>query len=97
MAKFRRGNSGGAGGNAMAAAASKLRAALLRCITEEDFEELGRELVKAAKKQMKSGDVRAFDALADRAIGKPAQTVEHEAGESIVELLEALAAAREEK
>lgn len=64
--RFGRGNAGGPG-NPHAAAVARLRAAMLETVTPEDFAEIARVLVRAAK----GGDLAAAQFLFDRALGKP--------------------------
>ena len=56
-------------GNPHAAQVSKLRAALLSSVSEEDMREVIAKLVELAK----SGDTRAIRELLDRVLGRPVE------------------------
>ena len=79
--RFVSGNRGGPG-NPLAGKISKLRAALVAAVTEDDIHEITRTLIATAK----GGDVRAVKKLLDRTIGCPIET-------DLIERLEALEAA----
>lgn len=79
--RFTPGNRGGPG-NPLAGKISKLRAALVAAVTEEDIREIAQALIATAK----GGDVRAVKELLDRTIGRPVET-------DLIERLESLEAA----
>ncbi len=76
--RFRQGNAGGPG-NPLAGKISKLRAALVAAVNEEDIREIAHALIETAK----GGDVRAVKELLDRTIGRPVET-------DLIERLESL-------
>tara|TARA_E500000318_G_scaffold93927_1_gene93187 strand:+ start:961 stop:1281 length:321 start_codon:yes stop_codon:yes gene_type:complete len=76
--RFAPGNRGGPG-NPLAGKISKLRAALVAAVTEDDIHEIARSLIATAK----GGDVRAVKELLDRTIGRPVET-------DLIERLESL-------
>lgn len=78
--RFTSGNRGGPG-NPLAGKISKLRAALVAAVTEDDIHEIARSLIATAK----GGDVRAVKELLDRTIGRPVET-------DLIERLEAMEA-----
>ena len=69
--QFLRGHKFAVGGDPTAAAASKLRQALLDAVTEEDVREVWRALTDAAK----GGDVAAIKVWLDRLYGRAVQPV----------------------
>jgi hypothetical protein len=69
--RFAKGNPGGPGDQA-GPMANKFRCLLLFCVQEEDFKEVMRRLVAAAK----AGESWAIKELLDRIIGKPKQQVD---------------------
>lgn len=72
-----------------------LRKAFEECVTPNDFKRIAKKLLIAAEAGLDAGEVRAAAELLDRLLGKATQHVDVEAGESVKNLLEALAAARE--
>ena len=79
--RFTQGNVGGPG-NPLAGKISKLRAALVNAVSEEDINSIAHSLIAAAR----NGDIRAVKELLDRTIGRPVET-------DLIERLEALEAA----
>jgi hypothetical protein len=80
------------GGNSLAGQRQALLAALMRCAKPADFERVGRKLLAAAERGLDAGDVAAVRELFDRMLGKAAQPVEVEAGESLADVLKRIAA-----
>lgn len=76
--RFALGNKGGPG-NPYASAVGKLRAALLRAVSEKDLAAVARALVDKAK----AGDLAAIRELLDRILGRPIEA-------DLLERLEAL-------
>ena len=69
--RFVKGYRGGPG-NPFGDKVEQLRTALLRCMTPEDFEKLGRKLLEKAQ----TGDIGAIKELLDRVFGKSAQSMQ---------------------
>ena len=64
--RFTQGNAGGPG-NPLAGKISKLRAALIAAVTEEDVRDIASALITTAK----GGDIRAIKELLDLTLGRP--------------------------
>jgi hypothetical protein len=84
---FADGHAGGPG-NPRARSTSRIRAAMMKAVTDADVEEIVRKLVALAK----SGDVPATRELFDRLLGRPGQTAIIEQLDELSERIDSLKA-----